>query len=147
MPSPYGGMPDSTGVFSAEQKSLTGLQEYFTILSISQEVPRMTQDERERLRLKAEVFKSMGHPIRLGIIEMLAQGERCVCEIFEYVGTDISNVSKHLALLRQNGLVSDRKAGLKVFYRLSMPCAVDFSRCVENVVLRRLDGQRALLAG
>jgi len=107
----------------------------------------MIPEDRERLRLKAEVFKAMGHPIRLGILEMLAQGEKCVCEIFEYVGTDISNVSKHLALLRHNGLVADRKKGLKVFYSLAMPCAVDFSRCVENVVLSRLDGQRALLAG
>jgi len=107
----------------------------------------MNHEEKERLRLKAGVFKAMGHPIRLGIVEMLAHGEKCVCEIVEYVGTDISNVSKHLAILRQNGLVSDRREGLRVFYRLAMPCAVDFSRCVENVVLSRLDGQRALLAG
>jgi DNA-binding transcriptional ArsR family regulator len=52
----------------------------------------MHQDERERLRIKAEVFKAMGHPIGLGILEMLSHGEKCVCEIFEYVGTDISNV-------------------------------------------------------
>jgi DNA-binding transcriptional ArsR family regulator len=128
-------------------KPLTSLMEYFTIPSTSQEVYPMNHEERQRLKLKAEVFKAMGHPIRLGILEMLAQGERCVCEIYEYVGTDISNVSKHLAVLRQNGLVTDRRAGLKVFYSLAMPCAVEFSRCVENVVLSRLDGQRALLAG
>jgi DNA-binding transcriptional ArsR family regulator len=61
--------------------------------------------ERERLRIKADVFKAMGHPIRLGIIEMLAGGERCVCEIVDYVGTDFSNVSKHLSVLKRHGLV------------------------------------------
>jgi hypothetical protein len=46
----------------------------------------MHQDEWERLRIKAEVFKAMGHPIRPGILEMLSPGEKCVCEIFEYDG-------------------------------------------------------------
>jgi DNA-binding transcriptional ArsR family regulator len=102
--------------------------------------------ERERLKIKADVFKAMGHPIRLGIIEMLASGERCVCEIVDYVGTDISNVSKHLSILKQRGLVADRKEGLKVFYTLTMPCAVDFTGCVERVVLTRLEEQRSVMA-
>jgi len=107
----------------------------------------MHPSRREQLKLKADVFKAMGHPIRLGILEMLADGERCVCEIVAFAGTDISNISKHLSVLKQSGLVSDRKEGVKVFYRLTMPCAVDFARCVEGVVARRLDAQRALMAG
>jgi DNA-binding transcriptional ArsR family regulator len=107
---------------------------------------RMTAEEMERLKLKADVFKAMGHPIRLGIIEMLSAQERCVCEIVQYVGTEMSNVSKHLSLLKQSGLVADRRVGLKVFYRLTMPCAVDFARCVGSVVLSRLDGQRSIMA-
>jgi DNA-binding transcriptional ArsR family regulator len=77
---------------------------------------------------------------------MLAGGERCVCEIVDYVGTDISNVSKHLSILKQRVLVADRKAGLKVFYSLLMPCAVDFTGCVERVALSRLEEQRAVVA-
>ena len=106
----------------------------------------MESPEKERLKIKADVFKAMGHPIRLGIIEMLADGERCVCEIVDYVGTDISNVSKHLSILKQRGLVADRKEGLKVFYSLTMPCAIDFTGCVERVVLSRLEEQRAVMA-
>ncbi len=106
----------------------------------------MDSPEKERLKIKADVFKAMGHPIRLGIIEMLADGERCVCEIVDYVGTDISNVSKHLSILKQRGLVADRKEGLKVFYSLTMPCAIDFTGCVERVVLSRLEEQRAVMA-
>ncbi|MGC8604332.1 MAG: ArsR/SmtB family transcription factor [Desulfomonilaceae bacterium] len=105
----------------------------------------MNDSERERLRLKADVFKAMGHPLRLGVIEFLQSGEKCVCEIVEEVGTEISNVSKHLSILKKSGIVSDRRDGLKIMYSLTMPCAVDFVRCVENVLIRRLDGQRSCL--
>lgn len=103
------------------------------------------EKEKERLRLKAEVFKAMGHPLRLGIVEFLQQGEVCVCDIVARVGTEISNVSKHLSLLKRAGLVADRRDGLKIMYRLTMPCAVDFARCVEGVVIKRLEDQRAVL--
>jgi DNA-binding transcriptional ArsR family regulator len=118
---------------------------YFTICS-NKGARTVDSLEKERLKIKADVFKAMGHPIRLGIIEMLARGERCVCEIVDHVGTDISNVSKHLSILKQRGLVADRKEGLKVFYSLTMPCAVDFTGCVERVVLTRLEEQRAVMA-
>ena len=62
------------------------------------------EKERERLRLKAEVFKAMGHPLRLGIIEFLQPGEMCVCDIVTHVGTEISNVSKHLSILKKTGV-------------------------------------------
>jgi DNA-binding transcriptional ArsR family regulator len=105
----------------------------------------MEQSERERLRLKAEVFKAMGHPLRLGVVEFLQTGERCVCEIVDHVGTEISNVSKHLGILKKAGIVADRRDGLKIMYSLTMPCAVDFARCVEGVVIKRLEDQRAVL--
>jgi len=105
----------------------------------------MEQNERERLRLKAEVFKAMGHPLRLGVVEFLQTGERCVCEIVDHVGTEISNVSKHLSVLKKAGIVADRRDGLKIMYSLTMPCAVDFARCVEGVVIKRLEDQRSVL--
>jgi DNA-binding transcriptional ArsR family regulator len=101
--------------------------------------------EKERLRLKAEVFKAMGHPLRLGILELLKGSEVCVCDIVSHVGTEISNVSKHLSILKKAGLVADRRDGLKIMYRLTMPCAIDFARCVEGVVIRRLEEQRSVL--
>ena len=105
----------------------------------------MSPYENERLRLKAEVFKAMGHPLRLGVIEFLQTGEKCVCEIVEQVGAEISNVSKHLSVLKKSGIVADRRDGLKIMYRLTMPCALDFARCVENVVIKRLEDQRAVM--
>lgn len=105
----------------------------------------MGPPEKEKLRLKAEVFKAMGHPLRLGIIEFLTSGEMCVCEIVEHVGTEISNVSKHLSVLKKAGIVYDRRDGLKIMYSLAMPCALDFARCVEGVVIKRLDQQRSAM--
>lgn len=107
----------------------------------------MTAIQDERLRLKSEVFKAMGHPIRLGIIELLQGGELCVCEIVEYVGTGISNISKHLSMLKKVGIVADRRDGLRIMYRLTMPCALDFARCVEGQVLGKLNRQAAAMAG
>lgn len=100
---------------------------------------------KEKLRLKAEVFKAMGHPLRLGVIEFLQGGEKCVCEIVEHTGTGISNISKHLSVLKKAGLVNDRREGLKIMYSLTMPCAIDFARCVEGVVIRRLEEQRSVM--
>jgi len=105
----------------------------------------MTPRNKERLRLKAEVFKAMGHPIRLGIVEFLQNGEMCVCEIVEHVGTEMSNVSKHLGVLKKAGIVADRRDGLRIMYSLTMPCALDFAHCVEGVVIKRLEDQRSVM--
>ncbi len=106
---------------------------------------KMDINQKGRLALKAEVFKAMGHPLRLGIIEFLQQGEMCVCDIVAHVGTEVSNVSKHLSILKKAGLLADRRDGLKIMYRLTMPCAIDFARCVEGVVIKRLEEQRAVM--
>jgi len=105
----------------------------------------MSATEDARLRLKAEVFKAMGHPLRLGVLEFLRDGEKCVCEIVEHTGTGMSNVSKHLSVLKKAGIVNDRRDGLKIMYSLTMPCALDFSHCVEGIVIRRLEGQHSAM--
>jgi ArsR family transcriptional regulator len=76
----------------------------------------------------------MAHPTRLFIVEELSRGERCVCELTEMVGADVSTVSKHLAVLKNVGLVGTAKRGSHVFYRLRMPCVLNFFGCVENVI-------------
>ncbi len=102
--------------------------------------------DKERLRIKAEVFKAIGHPLRLGVVEFLQGGEKCVCEIVEHVGTGMPNVSKHLSVLKKAGIVADRREGLRMMYHLTMPCTLDFVSCVERVVLGKLEEQRALMA-
>lgn len=96
-------------------------------------------------RMKAEVFKALGHPIRLAIVEALRDGERCVCEIAEEVASERSNVSRHLALLVSAGVLSSRKDGLMVFYNLRTPCILNFFTCVENVLREQLEQKAELL--
>jgi DNA-binding transcriptional ArsR family regulator len=67
------------------------------------------------------------------ILETLADGERCVCALQRVVGSDLSTVSKHLALMREAGLVAHRRQGLQVFYRLRVPCVMGFLDCVDAV--------------
>jgi len=70
---------------------------------------------------KAAILKALGQPTRLRIIEYLRDGERCVCKIFPAISGQQSNVSRHLAVLKEAGLVSDRREGVSVFYRTKDP--------------------------
>jgi DNA-binding transcriptional ArsR family regulator len=84
---------------------------------------------------RCRIVKAMAHPTRMFIVDELSRsGERCVCELTSMVGADISTVSKHLAILKGAGIVDDDKRGNQVFYRLKVPCIMDFFRCVESVI-------------
>lgn len=92
---------------------------------------------------RARIIKAMAHPSRLFIVDELARGERCVCEITALVGADISTVSKHLSILKKAGIVADRKEGLMVYYRLKTPCIMQFFGCVESVRKANGGGRKA----
>lgn len=91
----------------------------------------------ERLEARAGIIKAMAHPSRLFIVEELSRGERCVCELTEMVGADVSTVSKHLSVLKTAGIIEDEKRGTQVFYSLKMPCVLNFFSCVETVLKSR----------
>ncbi len=99
-------------------------------------------DLKIRLEERARVIKAMAHPSRLLIIEELATRERCVRELTEMIGSDVSTVSKHLSLLREAGIVEDEKRGLQVYYSLKMPCILNFFGCIESVLKARADSFR-----
>lgn len=86
------------------------------------------------MEARARVMKALGHPTRLFIVDELSRGERCVCELTDMIGADVSTVSKHLALLRIAGIVQDDRRGAQVFYRLRVPCILNFFGCVEAVL-------------
>lgn len=94
---------------------------------------------------RAVVVKALAHPTRLFIVNELSKGERCVCELREEVGADISTVSKHLSVLKNAGIVEDNRRGLQVFYRLRVPCILNFFGCVENVLQENARRQQALV--
>jgi ArsR family transcriptional regulator len=87
------------------------------------------------LRERAKVFKALGHPARLAMVDRLALGECCVSELLEL--TEFSKlsgptVSQHLLVLKGAGVIGDEKRGKRIFYRLIMPCIADFVLCVRD---------------
>jgi len=99
----------------------------------------------ERYEARARVAKALAHPTRLLMLDSLSDGELCVCDLTELVGADQSTVSKHLAVLKQAGIVSDRKAGTMTFYRLKICCLKEFWGCIESVLRQNLKEQRAAM--
>lgn len=92
---------------------------------------------RNVFRTQARVLKALANESRLMIVYRLNRGECSVGELTELVGTDVSTVSKHLALLRANGIVEDRREGNQVYYRLLTPCVCNFFTCAMQVVKER----------
>jgi ArsR family transcriptional regulator len=97
----------------------------------------MTRPDLDRCRHHARVFKALGHATRLFLVQELGRGERCVCDLQVLVGADISTVSKHLAVLREAGLVRDERRGNQIFYSLAAPCVLEFMSCVESLAGHR----------
>ena len=95
---------------------------------------RLKGEFKVHLEHRARVMKALAHPSRLFIVDELSRGERCVCELTEMIGADVSTVSKHLAVLREAGLVLDERRGVQIFYRLRVPCILNFFGCVEAVL-------------
>ena len=92
------------------------------------------QPNRNFIAAQANVFKALGHPSRLLMVEALLDGEKCVCELQALVGADMSTVSKHLAVLRDAGVVACEKKATNMYYRLTMPCLETFLRCTSDLV-------------
>lgn len=98
---------------------------------------------RESYEYRAQIIKALAHPSRLIIIDALSEGEKCVCELQEIVQSDITTVSKHLSVLKSSGLICSRKQGLQVYYKLRLPCILNFFSCVDAVIQRDLELRRA----
>jgi len=105
----------------------------------------ITKKDRSLYEAKAKVLKALAHPTRLWMAECLGAGERCVCEFADLVDSDFSTISKHLAVLKQAGIVDDEKRGKKVFYRLKVPCVLNFASCVDAVIKSQAKSHTALL--
>jgi len=95
-----------------------------------------------RYESRAAVMKALAHPSRLFIVDQLAEGPRCVCDLTEMIGADVSTVSRHLSVLKHAGIVEDQKRGTQVFYSLRVPCVLNWYACVEGVLRDRASRQQ-----
>jgi DNA-binding transcriptional ArsR family regulator len=96
---------------------------------------RMLEGETNaNIEARSKVMKAQAQPSRLFIVDELSRSERCVCELTEMIGADLSTVSKHLALLKQAGEVIDDRRGQQVCCRLRVPCILNSFGRVEPVL-------------
>jgi len=93
-------------------------------------------DSRKRLLFEkqARIAQAIGHSLRLEIIDFLKHGPQCVCDIAEHIGAERSNVSRHLSVMVNAGVLECHKAGLKVIYNLKCTCILDFFTCISGVI-------------
>jgi ArsR family transcriptional regulator, arsenate/arsenite/antimonite-responsive transcriptional repressor len=105
----------------------------------------MDESTRKLYELKAEVMSALAHPIRLMIIDCLNREDLPVGELAIRVGSERSNVSRHLAVLLKADVVENRKEGLHVVYRLKTCCVLGFMSCLSQVLRERMEGATALL--
>ena len=104
-------------------------------------------DKKKKLLFKkqAEIAKAIAHPLRIAIVDFLRDGPQCVCDIAEYLGSERSNVSRHLAIMVNFGVLEYRKEGLKVIYSLKAPCILDFFSCTTACLKQQAKENEKLL--
>jgi DNA-binding transcriptional ArsR family regulator len=94
---------------------------------------------------QAYIAKAISHPLRIAIIDYLKNGPQCVCDIAKSIGAERSNVSRHLSVMVNAGVLEYHKDGLKVIYKLKTPCILDFFSCMTKVLKQQVKENEKLL--
>ena len=102
--------------------------------------------EERLLELKAEVLKALAQPTRLKILELLRNGERCICEIVPAINGEQSNISKHISLMQKSHLITTRKDGVKVMVNVKDPRVFEILDKVSAILKNQMKEQERLLA-
>ncbi|MFF7438624.1 metalloregulator ArsR/SmtB family transcription factor [Streptomyces sp. NPDC008122] len=97
-------------------------------------------------QLKAEFFKTLGHPVRIRVLELLSQREHAVSEMLPQLGIEPAHLSQQLAVLRRANLVVARREGATVFYSLTDPQVAELLAVARSILSGVLAGQAELLA-
>ena len=97
-------------------------------------------------QLKAEFFKTLGHPARIRVLELLSEREHAVAEMLPDVGIEPAHLSQQLAVLRRANLVVTRREGSTVYYSLTSPQVTELLRVARIILSGVLTGQAELLA-
>lgn len=97
-------------------------------------------------QMKAEFFKTLGHPVRIRVLELLSEREHAVSEMLLEVGVEAAHLSQQLAVLRRANLVVPRREGSAVYYSLANPQVAELLRVARSILSGVLTGQAELLA-
>lgn len=95
--------------------------------------------------VQAEILKAIAQETRLSILELLRNGERCVCEIFPVINYEQSNVSRHLNMMQKAGILTRRKDGLKIFYAIKHPEVLEIIDLAGAIMKREVGSRHDLL--
>ncbi|MHC4641846.1 MAG: ArsR/SmtB family transcription factor [Planctomycetota bacterium] len=106
----------------------------------------LTKKKQLLFQKQAEIAKAISHPLRIAIVDFLKDGEQCVCDIAQHIGSERSNVSRHLSVMIGAGVLEYHKEGLKVIYKLKTPCILDFFACVTACLKQQAKDNEKLLA-
>jgi len=96
-------------------------------------------------QVKAEFFKTLGHPARIRILEILREGERPVSELIPEVGIEASHLSQQLGVMRRANLIQARKAGSNVFYSVGDPMLFELLEVAKRIIRSSLAETQEML--
>jgi ArsR family transcriptional regulator len=96
-------------------------------------------------QVKAEFFKTLGHPARIRVLELLSQRDHAVAEMLPQVGIEPAHLSQQLAVLRRANLVTSRKEGSAVYYSLTSPQVAELLAVARQILTGVLSGQAQIL--
>ena len=102
--------------------------------SVHQPEPARLRLTPEDVQARAKVLKALGHPTRLQILDLLDQGDRCLCEFNPLFKIRQPTLSRHLAVLKQAGIITERRAGSRLILHLATPCILRAFACAVEVV-------------
>jgi DNA-binding transcriptional ArsR family regulator len=107
----------------------------------------MEESMEERvLELKAEILKVLAQPTRLKILELLRNGEKCICEIVPALNGEQSNISRHISLMQKIHLVTTRKDGVRVMVNVRDPKIFEILDKVNAILKNQMREQERLFA-
>lgn len=108
---------------------------------------KQMKKSKKYFEIHAEICKTFGHPKRLMVIHILREGERTVTDLAEHTGIDTSNLSQHLHILRDKGLVLTRREGTKIYYRISHPNIGKALDLMSAVLEQNITASQSALTG
>ena len=101
----------------------------------------------EELKARARVMKALASPVRLKIVDELSRGERCICELQPMFPMNKSTLSRHVAELKNVGIVGERREGVRCYLRLQTPCILNVFDCAMGVIRAEAKRQADLANG
>lgn len=96
-------------------------------------------------RLKADMFRLLGHPVRVRVLELLRDGELTVGELQAALELDSGGMSQHLTAMRRQGVLESRKVGVKVYYRVKDPRTFQLLAVAREILTSQLEESSAIL--